>query len=64
MEGKSFMPSCKKIVFNIADFSMIYKQQKRHVCAATFEKKALDLHILLMCQSIDVFCTLGSMVES
>ena len=25
MEGKSFMSSCKKIVFNIADFSMIYK---------------------------------------
>ena len=26
MEGKSFMSCCKKIVFNIADFSMIYKQ--------------------------------------
>ena len=26
MEGKIFMSCCKKIVFNIADFSMIYKQ--------------------------------------
>ena len=25
MEGKSFMSCCKKIVFNIDDFSMIYK---------------------------------------
>ena len=25
MEGKIFMSCCKKIVFNIADFSMIYK---------------------------------------
>ena len=40
MEGKSFMSCCKKIVFNIADFSMIYKQQKMHVCAAAFENKA------------------------
>ena len=52
-EGKFFMSCCKKIVFNIADFSMIYKQQKRHVCAATFDKKALYLHILSMCGSID-----------
>ena len=49
MEGKSFMSCCKKIIFNIADFSMIYKQQQRNVCAATFDKKALDLHILSMC---------------
>ena len=55
MEGKSFMSCCKKIVFNIADFSMIYKQQKRHVCAATFDKKALYIHILSMCGSIDGF---------
>ena len=55
MEGKSFMPCCKKIVFNIVDFSMIYKQQKKHVCAATFEKKASYLHILSMCGSIDGF---------
>ena len=55
LEGKSFMSCCKKIVFNIADFSMIYKQQKRHVCAATFDKKALDLHILSMCGSINGF---------
>ena len=26
MEGKCFMSCCKKIVFNIAYFSMIYKQ--------------------------------------
>ena len=49
MEGKSFMSCCKKIVFNIADFSMIYKQQKGHVCAATFDKKESDLHLLSMC---------------
>ena len=55
MEGKNFMSCCKKIVFNIADFSMIYKQQKGHVCAATFEKKASNLHILSMCGSIDGF---------
>ena len=46
MEGKSFMSCCEKIVFNIADFSMIYKQQQRNVCATTFDKKVLDLHIL------------------
>ena len=39
MEGKSFMSCCKKYVFNIADFSMVYKQQKRHVCAATLTKR-------------------------
>ena len=55
MEGKSFMSCCKKIVFNIADFYMIYKQQKRHVCAARFDKQASDLHILSMCGSIDGF---------
>ena len=55
MEGKIFMSCCKKIVFNIADFSMIYKQQKGHVCAATFEKKASNLHIHSMCGSIDGF---------
>ena len=26
LEGKIFMSCCKKIVFNIVDFSMIYKQ--------------------------------------
>ena len=55
MEGKNFMSCCKKIVFSIADFSMVYKQQQRHVCAATFDKKASDLHILSICGSIDGF---------
>ena len=55
MEGKIFMSCCKKIVFNIADFLMVYKQQKGHVCAATFENKASNLHIHSMCGSIDVF---------
>ena len=52
-EGKNFMSYCKKIIFNIADFSMIYKQQKRHVCATTFDKKASNLHLPSMCGSID-----------
>ena len=55
MEGKSCMSCCKKIVFNIADFSMIYKQQKGHVCATTFENKASNIHINSMCGSIDGF---------
>ena len=55
MEGKIFMSCCKKIVFNIVDFSMIYNQHKKHVCATTFDKKASDLHILSMCGSIDGF---------
>ena len=37
MEVKIFMSCCKKYVFNIVDFSMIYKQQKRNVCASTFD---------------------------
>ena len=53
LEGKIFMSCCKKIVFNIADFSMIYKQQKMNVCATTFEKKESNLHLLSMCGSID-----------
>ena len=64
MEGKSCMSCCKKIVFNIAYFSMIYKQQQRHVCAATFDKKASYLHILSMCGQLMDFFTLGSMAES
>ena len=58
MEGKIFMSCCKKIVFNIADFSMIYKQQRRNVCATTFEKKASDLHLPLKCGSICIFSPL------
>ena len=64
MERKFFMSCCKKIVFNIADFSMIYKKQKMNVCAATFDKKESDLHLLSMCGSIDGVFTLGSMAES
>ena len=36
MEGKNFMSCCKKIVFNIADFSMIYKQQKKACVCSHF----------------------------
>ena len=39
------MSCCKQIVFNIVDFSMIYKQQKRHVLE-DFEVKKYEYQAL------------------